>query len=69
MVRVVQGQHGDLRQRLAGDQGIAGLIISMTDRGKWTFIGESCFDFPLSFSVGESPSLEDISWRSCSTSF
>jgi hypothetical protein len=51
MVRVVQGQHGDLRQRLAWDPGIAGLSISLTDRGEWTFAGESCSDFPLSFSV------------------
>jgi hypothetical protein len=64
MVRVVQGQHGDLRQRLAWDPGIARLIISLTDRGEWTFAGESCFDFPLSFIVGESTSLEDVSWRS-----
>jgi hypothetical protein len=69
MVRVVQGQHGDLRQRLAWDPGIAGLSISLTDRGKWTFAGESCSDFPWSFSVDGSTSLEDVSQRSCSTSF
>jgi hypothetical protein len=69
MVSVVQCQHGDLRQRLAWDPGIAGLSISLTDRGEWTFAGESCFDFPLSFSVEESTSLEGVSQRSCSTSF
>jgi len=63
MVRVVQCQHGDLRQRLAWDPGIAGLSISLTDRGEWTFAGESCSDFPLSFSVEESTSLEGVSWR------
>jgi hypothetical protein len=46
IVRVVQGQHGDLRQRLAWDPGIAGLIISLTDRGEWTFAGESRSDLP-----------------------
>ena len=69
MVRVVQDQHGDLRQRLAWDPGIAGLSISLTDRGKWTFAGESCFDFPWSFSVDGSTSPEGVSRRSCSTSF
>jgi hypothetical protein len=68
MVRVVQRQHGDLRQRLAWDPGIAGLSISLTDRGEWTFVEKSCFDFPLSFSVEESTSLEGVSRRSCSTS-
>jgi hypothetical protein len=69
MVSIVQCQHGDLRQRLAWDPGIAGLSISLTDRGEWTFAGESCSDFPLSFSVEESTSLEGVSRRSCSTSF
>jgi hypothetical protein len=69
MVRVVQGQHGDLRQRLAWDLGIAGLSISLTDRGEWTFAGESHFDFTLSFSVEGSTSLKGVSQRSCSTSF
>jgi hypothetical protein len=69
MVRVVQRQHGDLRQRLAWDLGIAGLNISLIDRGEWTFVGESSFDFPSSFSVEESTSLESVSQRSCSTSF
>jgi hypothetical protein len=41
----------------------------LTDRGKWTFAEESCFDFPLSFSVEESTSLEGVSRRSCRTSF
>jgi hypothetical protein len=61
MVSVVQCQHGDLRQRLAWDPGIAGLSISLTDRGEWTFARESCFDFPLSFSVEEITSLEGVS--------
>jgi hypothetical protein len=69
MVRVVQGQHGDLRQRLAWDPGIAGLSISLTDRGEWTFAGESCSNFPFSFSVEGSTALEGVSQRSCSTSF
>jgi hypothetical protein len=69
MVNIVECQHGDLRQRLAWDLGIAGLGISLTDRGEWTFAGESCFDFPLSFNIEESTSLEGVSQRSCSTSF
>jgi hypothetical protein len=69
MVRVVQGQHGDLRQRLAWDPGIAGLSISLTDRGEWTIAGESYSNFPLSFSVERSASLAGVSRRSCSTSF
>jgi hypothetical protein len=68
VVRVVQGQHGDLRQRLAWDPGIAGLSISLTDRGKWTFAGESCSNFPFSFSVEGNTVLEGVSRRSCSTS-
>ena len=69
MASIVQCQHGDLRQRLAWDPGIAGLSISLIDRGEWTFVGESCFDFPLSFSVEEGTSLDGVSRRSCSTSF
>jgi hypothetical protein len=69
VVRVVQGQHGDLRQRLAWDPGIAGLSISLTDRGEWTIAGESYSNFPLSFSVERSASLAGVSRRSCSTSF
>jgi hypothetical protein len=67
MVRVVQCQRGDPWQRLAWDIGIAGLSISLTDGGEWTLARESYFDFPLSFSVEESTSLEGVSWRSCST--
>jgi hypothetical protein len=37
IVRVVQGQHGDLRQRLGWDPGITRLRISLTDKGEWTF--------------------------------
>jgi len=68
MVNIVQCQHGDLRQRLAWDPGIAVLSISLTDKGEWTFVGESCSDFPLSFNVEESTPLEGDSQRSCSTS-
>jgi hypothetical protein len=69
MVRVVQGQQGDLRQRLAWDPGIAGLSISLTDRGEWTIAGESYSNFPLSFNVERSASLVGVSRRSCNTSF
>jgi hypothetical protein len=68
MVRVVQCQHEDLRQRLAWDPGIAGLSSSLTDRGEWTIAGESYSNFPLSFSVERSASLAGVSWRSCITS-
>jgi hypothetical protein len=53
MVRAVQCQHEDLRQRLAWDPGITGLGISLTDRGEWTIAGESYSNFPLIFSVRE----------------
>jgi hypothetical protein len=53
MVRVVQCQHEDLRQRLAWDPGIAGLSISLIHRREWTIAGESYSNFPLSFSVEE----------------
>jgi hypothetical protein len=68
MVRVVQCQHEDLRQRLAWDPGIAGLSSSLTDRGEWTIAGESYSNFPLSFSVERSASLAGASRRSCITS-
>jgi hypothetical protein len=45
------------------------LSISLTGKGEQTFAGESCSDFPWSFSVDGSTSLEDVSQRSCSTSF
>jgi hypothetical protein len=45
VVRVVQGQHGDLRQRLAWDPWIASLGISLTNRGEWTFAGEVVLTF------------------------
>jgi hypothetical protein len=67
-VNIVQCQHGDLRQSLAWDIGIAGLRISLTYRDKWTIVGESCFDFTLSFNIEESTSLEGVSQRSGSTS-
>jgi hypothetical protein len=68
MVRVVQHQHGDLWQRLEWDPKIAGLRISLNDGGEWTLAGEIYFDFPLTFIVEESTSIEGVSWRSCSTS-
>ena len=68
MVRVVQCQHEDLRQRLAWDLGIAGLSSSLTDRGEWTMGGEIYSNFPLIFSVERSASLAGASWRSCITS-
>jgi hypothetical protein len=68
MVRVVQCQHEDLRQRLAWDPGIAGLSSSLIGRGEWTIAGESYSNFPLSFSVERSASLASASWRSCITS-
>jgi hypothetical protein len=64
VVRMVQGQHGDLQQRLAWDPGIAGLSISLIDRGKWTSAGESCSNFPFSFSVEGSTVFEGVSQRS-----
>jgi hypothetical protein len=66
---IVQCQHGDLRQRLAWDPGIAGLSISLTDKGEWTFAGGSCSNFPLSFGVERSASPAGVSRRSCNTSF
>jgi hypothetical protein len=69
MVKVVQCQHEDFRQRLAWDPGIIGLSSSLTDRGEWTIAGEIYSNFPLSFSVKRSAPLAGISWRSCSTSF
>jgi hypothetical protein len=68
MDRVVQCQHGDLRQRLAWDPGIAGMDISLTDRGEWTIAGESYSNFPFSFSVEGSTVLEGVSQRFCITS-
>jgi hypothetical protein len=68
MIRVLQRQHGDLWQRLAWDQGIAGLSLSLTKGGEWTLAGESYLDFPLSSNIEESMSLEGVSLRSCSTS-
>jgi hypothetical protein len=68
MVRVVQCQHEDLRQRLAWDPGIAGLSSSLTDRGEWTMVGESYSNFPLIFSVERSASVAGASQRSCITS-
>jgi hypothetical protein len=61
MVSIVQCHHGDLRQRLAWDPWIPRLSISLTDRDEWTVAGESCFYFPLSFSIKESTSLEGVS--------
>jgi hypothetical protein len=68
MVNIVQCQHGDLQQRLAWDLEITGLRILPIDRGEWTFVGESCSNFPFSFNIEERKSLEGVSRRSCSTS-
>jgi hypothetical protein len=68
MVRAVQCQHEDLRQRLAWDPGIIGLSSSLTDRGEWTIAGESYSNFPLIFSVERSASVAGASRRSCITS-
>jgi hypothetical protein len=62
-VRVVQCQDDDLRQRLSWDPGIAGLIISLTDRGECTIVGEGDSNFPLIFSVERSVSLAGASQR------
>jgi hypothetical protein len=61
MINIVQCHHGDIRQRLAWDPGIAGLSISLIDRGEWSFAGEICSNFPLSFSIEEITSLEGVS--------
>jgi hypothetical protein len=68
MIKVVQRQRDGPYQRLAWDPGIAGLGISLTNRGEWIFTGESHFDFPLSFSIGGSTPLVGDSLRFCSTS-
>jgi hypothetical protein len=68
MIRVEQHQHDDPCQRLAWDPGITRLGISFTDGDKQTFAGGRHFDFPVSFSIGESTSLAGDSLRSCSTS-
>jgi hypothetical protein len=68
MIRVEKHQHDGACQRLAWDPGITGLGISLTGGDEWTFARGSHFDFPLSFSIGESTSLAGDSLRSCSTS-
>jgi hypothetical protein len=68
MIRVEQHRHDGPCQRLAWDPGITGPNISLTDGDVQTFAGGSHFDFPLSFSIGESTSLAGDSLRSCSTS-
>ena len=68
MIKVVQCQHDGPFYILAWDPRITVLRISLTDVGKWIFAGEYHFDFPLSFSIGESTSLVGDSLRSCSTS-
>jgi hypothetical protein len=68
MVRAMQCQHEDLRQRLAWDPGIAGLSSSLTDRGEWTMAGESYSNFPLIFGVERSTLVAGDSQRSCITS-
>jgi hypothetical protein len=68
MIRVVQHHHADLGKRLAWDMRIVGMSISLNDGGEWILAGESVFDFPLSFNIEGSTSLEGDSLRSCSTS-
>ena len=68
MIREVQHRRGDPRQRLAWDPGITEPISSSINRGEWLFTGKGHFDFPLSFSIDGSTSLEGDSLRSCSTS-
>jgi hypothetical protein len=68
MIRVEQHWHDGPCQRLAWDPMITGLGISLTDGDERAFAGGSHFDFPLSFSIGESTSLAGDSLRSCSTS-
>jgi hypothetical protein len=68
MIIVDQHQHDGPYQRLAWDPGITGMGISLNDEDEWTFAGGSHFDCPLSFSIGESTSLDGDSLRSCSTS-
>jgi len=68
MIRVEQHWHDGPCQRLARDPGIIGLGISLTDGDERAFAEGSHFDFPLSFSIGESTSLAGDSLRSCSTS-
>jgi hypothetical protein len=68
MIKVVQRQHDGPYQRLAWDPEITGLGISLIDRGEWIFVGESHFDFPVSFSMGESKLLDGVSLRFCRTS-
>jgi hypothetical protein len=67
--KVVQCQQEDRRERLAWDPRIAGLSTSLINRGEWTIAGESYSNFPFSFSVEGSTTLEGASQRSCSTSF
>jgi hypothetical protein len=68
MIRVEKHRHDHPCQRLAWDPGITGPDISLTDGEEQMFAGGSHFDFPLSFSIGESTSLTGDSLRSCSTS-
>ena len=68
MIRVEKHRHDGPYQRLAWDPGITGLGISLTDGDERKFAGGSHFDFPLSFSFGESTSLDSDSLRSCSAS-
>ena len=67
MIRVVQCQHEDIRQRLAWEPGITGLSSSLIDSGEWTIVGENYSNFPLIFSVERSASLGVASRRSCIT--
>jgi hypothetical protein len=64
MITVVQNLCNGPCQRIAWDPGITRLVISLTDGNEWIFVGESHFDFPVSFSIGGSTSLVGDSLRS-----
>jgi hypothetical protein len=68
MIRVEKHRHDGPCQRLAWDPGITGPDISLTDGEERMLAEGSHFDFPLSFSIGESTSLTSDSLRSYSTS-
>jgi hypothetical protein len=68
MIKVEKHHHNGPYQRLAWDPRITRMGISLTDGDEQTFAGGSHFDFPLSFNIGESTSLDGYSLRSCITS-
>jgi hypothetical protein len=69
MIKVVQRHCGDPGQRLAWDPGITGLSIPLIEGGERILAGGSHLDFPVSFSIEGSTSLEGDSLRSCSTHY